>query len=649
MTNYLHKLRKIKNLISLMVFVFFSLSVFSQQIINIDFSKKGRTFEGIRALSAGASSRLLIEYPEPFRSQILDILFKPKFGASLQQLKVEIGGDVNSTDGTEPSHAHTRKEFENPEPDHFQRGYEWWLMKEAKKRNPNIFLDCLEWGCPGWIGDGNYYSHDNADYIVAFLKGAEKYHGLKIDYTGIWNEKKYDLDWIKLLRKTLDYNELSNVKIIAADVFDWQLAIEMANDKELKDAIYALGIHYNERWKENPYSSTKEAKELNISLRNSEGGPWKGDWDGFEYLIKLYLRSYPVGKITNIITWSLITSYYDNLSLPNSGLMLAKTPWSGYFEIQPAIWAAAHITQFADPGWVYMDGGCGFIKGGSYITLQNPETGDFSMIIETMDTLGSQIATFRLTNDNNIKPLRIWCSTKGKDEFVQMKDIRLKNNLFTVELKGKSVYSITTTKGQQKGSYVPPVSSPFPLPYKTTLENDSIGLLPKYFIDQGGVFEVHERTDGKGKCIKQVITQQGIEWGASNCYVESVIGDTSWTDYEVSTDFNLLEYTGYASIMGRVTELDRGNAPPAGYWVKLLDTYNCVLYAGEEKIALGNFIKGFPPFTWHNLKLKFNKDNIRVLVDDIEVIGIVNSKYTHGLAGIGCGYNLIEFDNFEIK
>lgn len=37
-------------------------------------------------------------------------------------------------DGTEPSHMH----YENDE--NFFRGYEWWLMREAKKRNPNITL-----------------------------------------------------------------------------------------------------------------------------------------------------------------------------------------------------------------------------------------------------------------------------------------------------------------------------------------------------------------------------------------------------------------------------------------------------------------------------------------------------------------------------
>jgi len=42
--------------------------------------------------------------PERQRSEILDYLFLPNFGAGLGVLKLEIGGDTQSTDGTEPSH-----------------------------------------------------------------------------------------------------------------------------------------------------------------------------------------------------------------------------------------------------------------------------------------------------------------------------------------------------------------------------------------------------------------------------------------------------------------------------------------------------------------------------------------------------------------
>src|SRR6266852_2496265 len=131
----------------------------------IDGSSKGRIFDGIGALSAGASSRLLIDYQEPYRSQILDYLFKPGYGAALQHLKVEIGADVNSTDGAEPSSMRSRDDRD------YTRGYEWWLMEEARKRNPQIILDTLPWGASGWVGSGHFYSQDMADYVADFLQG----------------------------------------------------------------------------------------------------------------------------------------------------------------------------------------------------------------------------------------------------------------------------------------------------------------------------------------------------------------------------------------------------------------------------------------------------------------------------------------------
>jgi hypothetical protein len=71
--------------------------------ITVDGTQSGRTFDGIGAISGGGgNSRLLTDYPAAQQSQILDYLFKPGYGASLQLLKAEIGGDANSTDGSEP-------------------------------------------------------------------------------------------------------------------------------------------------------------------------------------------------------------------------------------------------------------------------------------------------------------------------------------------------------------------------------------------------------------------------------------------------------------------------------------------------------------------------------------------------------------------
>jgi galactosylceramidase len=521
-------------------------------------------------------------------------------------------------------------------------------LEEARKRNPKIFLDCLEWGCPGWIGNGRYYSQDNADYIVAFLKGASKFHNLQFDYAGIWNERQPDYEWIKLLRKTLDSNGLKSVKIIAPDFFNWDIAPAMLKDKELYDAVYAVGIHYNERTENKPYASSEPAQSLKKSLRNTEGGPWRGDWDGFEYLVKLYNRNYIIGKATGVITWSLVTSYYDNLSLPNSGLMMAKTPWNGYFEIQPAIWAAAHTTQFAEPGWRYVDAACGFLSKGSYVTMKSPDNQDYSIIIETSDTSGSQTLTFQADKTFNKKTLHVWKSTREKCEFERQPDITIKNSKFTIRLEGKSAYSITTTTGQTKGFYKAPENVPFPFPYKTDFEEEISGKLAKYFMDQSGVFEIAEREDGKGKCMKQVIDKQGIEWEVGqNPSVETLIGDTAWIDYEVQSKVNITENTGSVKIMGRVMEVHRGNDNPSGYWFKITSGNNWTLNAGSQILVSG--YADFPPLTWHYLSMSLKGQKISVSIDNKEVVSVNDTKYTHGLAGLGSDFNYAEFDDFEIK
>jgi len=182
---------------------------FAQTRIVLDDADSGRVFEGIGAVSAGASTRNLADYPGKQMSEVMDYMFKPKFGAGLQHLKVEIGGGENSTCGSEPTHALTREELANPVP----RGYEFWLMAEARKRNPKVILDCLPWSFPGWVSGA--FSQDSADWFVAFLDAAKKHYGLKMDWVAAgWNEKGTDLNWIvKILRPTMDAHGYADVKL----------------------------------------------------------------------------------------------------------------------------------------------------------------------------------------------------------------------------------------------------------------------------------------------------------------------------------------------------------------------------------------------------------------------------------------------------
>jgi Glycosyl hydrolase family 59 len=117
--------------------------------ITVNGSGGDRVYDGVGAiLGGGGNARYLMDYPEPERTQILDSLFKPGYGASLQLLKLEIGGGGNSSDGSEPSIEPVRGEI------NCNAGYEFAIAKQAAALNPYLKLYGLQWSAPGWVGDG---------------------------------------------------------------------------------------------------------------------------------------------------------------------------------------------------------------------------------------------------------------------------------------------------------------------------------------------------------------------------------------------------------------------------------------------------------------------------------------------------------------
>jgi galactosylceramidase len=135
----------------------------------------------------------------------------------------------------------------------FNRGYEWFLIEQAKARNPDIKLYGLPWAFPQWVScnpgtltncTDNPYDRpeQTAAYITSWVNGAKTVYNQSIDYIGSWNvrcrgarfsvslwycvpfpllrrtqERNYDMTYIETLRGSLDAAGFSDTKIIVAD------------------------------------------------------------------------------------------------------------------------------------------------------------------------------------------------------------------------------------------------------------------------------------------------------------------------------------------------------------------------------------------------------------------------------------------------
>jgi len=635
----------------------------------LDGESAGRVFDGLGAASAGASSRLLIDYPEPQRSQILDYLFKPGYGAALQHLKVEIGADVNSTDGSEPSH------MRSPSDHSSTRGYEWWLMAEAHRRNPKIVLEILPWGAPGWVDETSggrnatskrtLYTSKMAAYLADFIRTAKKDYGLDIAYVGPWNEKVHDIAFIKVLRRQLAEEHLAT-KIVCCDEYpgqgagQWSIAEEMLKDTELANDIAVIGAHYP--LIKGKITTTGAARGTGKPLWSSEdqpnsgGGPFLSrDWPvGGRILAHLYNQNYLEGSLTSTEIWSPITSYYDNLAAPNSGLMYANTPWSGHYDVQGTIWATAHTTQFAQPGWQYLDSASGNLpEKGSYVSLRSPDRKNWSVVLETIGAAQPQAVSFRLTGRLATRTVHIWETNRART-FEHVADVKPENGSFEYTFDPDSLYSLTTTTGQGKGTAQPPPAAPFPFPYADDFERTPLLHAPKYLSDQDGAFEVRACAGRAGRCLEQVIADVPVPWGPLPDPF-TLAGNAEWIDYSVSADVRLLT-TASATIMGRVDSSDvfrDGHALwPSGYVLRLKPDGAWDLFCAQYRKPVATLASGTVQLDrarWHRMELRFHAALIEAWLDGKPVAAVRNDEHTHGMFALGSEWNLVQFDNLQVK
>lgn len=663
--------------------------------------KENMRYRGAGMVSGNNSSRLLLDYkaehPEAYE-QILEYMFG-KEGIGITHLKVEMGADINSSSGTEPSVMRTDNEKAD-----VTRGAAYQLAADAKKINPDLTLDMLWWSEPKWVSDAADVYAARYKWYKNTLDSAYETYGLEFDYvSAVQNERGADLEWVKYLSSHLKSEkdtpyDYSKIKIVGGEeVCTWGFADRMYEDSELMDAVDVVGSHYTSESTEN---AQKLAYDENKELWFSEASPpmayaqgtYRYDGSGLAGIngtldiANRIIGMYPNGKMTLYEYQPVVSAYYDGACYCQKQLISACDPWSGYYMLDSGFYMSLHFSQFIQKGWAFVDSSCysDGQKGGdghaivdavySYMTATDTETGDYSTVI-TNTTAQPIEYTFKVSGlDKASSNVSVW-ETRGPDSidgsydenyFKKTEDISPTANgseySYTVTVKPNSIVTVSTVS-PERTEYKNADESErtvLKLPYSDDFEYagyaedylSSRGNAPRYTTDEGGAFEV-EKTD-KGNVLVQQITadMKANEWGYTPDPV-TTFGDDRWYNYSVSVDAAFEQSqdkaANYAGVGLRYT---LGCNSYSGYWIKLYENGSWELKANDGTLASGD-IENFDGTISHKLKLEAVNNVIRGYVDENMVseytVGEGESLISAGRASLFSSYNKNSFDNFSAE
>lgn len=656
-------------------------------------------YRGSGMVSANNTSRLLLDYkaenPEAYE-KILRYIFGED-GLCVNHLKVEMGADINSSSGTEPS----VKRYEDERAD-VTRGAGYQLAADALKINPDITLDMLWWSEPLWVSNADDVYAARYKWYKETLDAAYETYGLKFQYvSATQNERSSDNEWIKYLSSHLKSEtdcpyDYSSIKIVAGEeVCSWNCADAMLKDEELLNAVDVVGSHYTS-WSTD--SAQKLAKEYGKELWFSEAsssmvyskGTYKydgtgsglNDLNGVLDIANRFITMYPGGLMTLCEYQPVVSAYYDGAQYTHKQFISATDPWSGYFLLDSGFFMKLHFSQFIKKGWAFVDGACyGDGKAGgdghalvdatySYMTAADTATGDYSTVITntTDEPIVYNISAQNL--DKADAQIYVW-ETRGPDGgeynenyFKQVDTLVPEADggkySYSVTVKPYSIVTLSTLNiGEKNYSNMPETDKTvLELPYTDDFEYadypenyiSSRGGAPRYTTDQGGAFEVCG-IDGNN-VLMQMITPdiKANEWGGTPEPV-TCFGDDRWYNYSISADIQLAKSENPASnYAGIGLRYNLGCQGASGYHFQIWENGDWKLLRNGKALEEGKYEASAGE--WANIKLSAYRTSIKAYINgeqvcDYDCTG--NSIVGAGRAALYSSYNRNIFDNLALE
>ncbi|MDA3731930.1 hypothetical protein PBV87_10610 [Niameybacter massiliensis] len=438
---------------------------------------------------------------EPYRSEVMDLLFSQEKGIGLSLLRTEIGcGESKPTIEPENNVWYTDGDPR-----------ELWYFNEALQRGVEKIYGTV-WSPPKWMKTNNswYYGgflkkecyQEYADYLAAYVKIYKQYHNIDIYGVSIANEPEYPASWksclwtpnsfydfiVNYLKPTFERESL-DTKIIAGESGFWNehFVEKLLTTPEGREALDIVTSHqYQGFIQDFPLSDQAQKKIWLTELCDTSNGLKTDINDGVDWAMKVH-KFMTIPEVSAFFYWrgAHTTSTNQALIQINNNTDYTTTK---------RLYAIGQYSKFIRPGYqriVATENPASDIYATAY---KNPITGEFCIVLVNNNKNNNYVLDVNLqgVSSGYLTPY----VTDLHYNIEPLEDIPVTNGIATVSIGSKSIITLVGTQN----------STPLTTKSYDTVDTlDHMGNLydssAKWTIEKGNDYG---RYDNDSSCLRRI-------------------------------------------------------------------------------------------------------------------------------------------------
>ena len=422
----------------------------------IDWNKTAQEIDGFGASGAFHMARNLMNFPEPQRSEVLDILFSPTKGAGLSIVR-NIVGDGATVGGGSPS----------IEPE--EGVWSWtgdedqiWLMQEAGKRGCTRYMSTV-WSPPAWMKTNNspvggrlrpdkYLAF--AEYLSMYIRGYKEHFGIDIYAISLANEPDVTVrysscywtgaefhDFIKFLIPVFERDKITT-KVIVGELSAWteNPVLESLADSVTAARVDIVGVHAYHTVDKDPFppiaqrvgplvETLKQKKKIWQTEVSNLGRNYPDMRDGL-YWAKV-LHTHVAENSAN--AWL----YWWAVSSPNTGQgMTHLNSQDKTYTVDKRLYTMGNYSRFVRPGYYRVEANCE-LSSGVLVSAYKSEPEKKLVVVVINENVAARKLELNLAgvNANSAAPWR----TSEKENLVSLQELKINDNMLKATLAPSSV------------------------------------------------------------------------------------------------------------------------------------------------------------------------------------------------------------------